>query len=88
MADTANSPNWNKAQTVFLENGNKPLKLSELETEFRKRNWPISEKNAREVLRATLNSKPSIFVYNREDCTYRIKIDRPETRGGVHEIRS
>jgi len=45
----------------ILKEVNKPLSLSDLAEEFRKRNWKISEKNGRQVLRAAILRRPDMF---------------------------
>jgi hypothetical protein len=64
---------WIRAQTVLEETGNTPMKASELLQEFRKRNWKLSEKNGKEILRYSLRHKPDIFVHDTEAFTYSLK---------------
>lgn len=45
----------------ILKEVSKPLSLSELAEEFKKRNWKISEKNGRQVLRASILRRPNMF---------------------------
>ena len=50
-----------KSIIEILKEVNKPLSLSGLVEEFKKRNWKISEKNGRQVLRASILRRPNMF---------------------------
>ncbi|MFZ0050224.1 MAG: hypothetical protein WAK96_00475, partial [Desulfobaccales bacterium] len=54
-------PNSEKVRDLLKE-FNRPMHIPEIVQEFRKRNWPLSSKNPREVLRNTLRGKPEIFT--------------------------
>ena len=71
--DSIAGPNWIKARTIYRENGNKPLKLTDLVREFKNRGWKLSDKNSKEVMRSALKNKPDIFAYDSHTFTYRLK---------------
>lgn len=58
--DDSAKPIYLKAVQIIKEAG-RPMGLSEMTEEFRRRNWKLSEDNPRQVLRNTLKSKPQIF---------------------------
>jgi len=64
-SDDSKKPIHLKAAQIIKEAG-KPLGLSEMVEEFRKRNWKLSKDNARQVLRNTLKAKPEIFSKNEQ----------------------
>jgi hypothetical protein len=49
------------AVTEILTESNRALKISEIENEFRRRNWRLSEKNGKQVLRSLLLRKHDLF---------------------------
>jgi hypothetical protein len=59
--DSSEKPIYLKMVQILKEAG-KPMTLAGMVEEFRKRNWKLSEKNPREVLRNTLKTKPHVFV--------------------------
>jgi hypothetical protein len=64
---------WVRARTVLKETGNVPMRVSDMLQEFRKRNWDVSEKNGKEVLRYSLKHKPTVFFHDPEAFTYCLK---------------
>lgn len=73
FVDAAKEANWEKAQRIFIETNNKPLMLSELVREFQKRDFKLSEKNAKEVIRAAVKNKREVFAYDNAAFTYWLK---------------
>lgn len=69
------------SQEILKEAG-RPLHLSDIEAEFRKRRWKLSEKNGREVLRATFRKHiGTIFIKTRKglyDLKERIEQSKPQ----------
>ena len=59
--DNSEKPIYLKMVQIIKEAG-EPLSLVDMVEEFRKREWKLSKKNPREVLRNTLKAKPHIFV--------------------------
>jgi hypothetical protein len=49
------------AVTEILTESNRALKISEIENEFRRRNWRLSAKNGKQVLRSLLLRKQDSF---------------------------
>ncbi len=61
IGDASEKPVYLKVVQIINEIG-RPLNLTEMVEEFRKRQWKLSENNPREVLRNTLKTKPQIFM--------------------------
>lgn len=59
--DLEEQPIYLKVVQILRETGIS-MTLSDLAEEFRKRNWKLSKKNARQVLRNTMKAKPEMFL--------------------------
>jgi hypothetical protein len=79
--DGSKNPLYLKAVQLIKEAG-RPLGLSEMVEEFRKRNWKLSKDNPRQVLRNTLKAKPEIFSKNEQgmgkEVLYGLRAELPE----------
>jgi hypothetical protein len=64
---------WKKAEAIFVETSNKPLMLSQIVQEFRKRGYKLSEKHPKEVIRTAIRNKPDVFAYDGDKFTYWLK---------------
>ena len=69
----------------ILKEAGRPMHLSEIETEFRKRRWKLSETNGREVLRATFRKHIGTIFTKTKKGQYGLKNPdqpwpRPPTR--------
>lgn len=66
----------------IIREGGKSVNLSELVDEFRKRNWKLSKKNPRQVLRNTIKTNPELFskkgIGPGGEAFYDLKNETPE----------
>jgi hypothetical protein len=59
--DVTKEPSLSQRVIELLKETGRPMRTSEIVSEFRKRNWKLSEKNGSEIMRFALRKKPELF---------------------------